>query len=649
MYDWDADGYKEDFLGTPGVYLPLEGKTVAFSKADTAPLANVGSFTPASGTTDAAGKACVTLSSTAKGLETIQGIVDWPGNPHNGPELLYALAAKTWKSGTVGAVSDVTVEVWMDGVKVADSENGVITSVTNPMYTLVLDEETDEYIPVLNSAHVEVHVLDAYRNDLADYEVVYLLENINEVLGGSQNATSTRIPFAYLVDKDIYDDFDGVWDLDSGKLNYDTNEARPDASEPAPASDPYAYIVGPGGTESFFFNQWLGSEKPTGTGQPGVQKWFTRTPGWPFGLYATDADLLWAAMTWPFFFVSVDDAFDGFDGVLDDGFNGYLPDAPEFFVGLATDGAKAWTLDGWAWITGEEDPDTGEFIYDSVPDVNLLTGSNIDIQLAEGPSGYAHYKSILRVMVYEPANGLVIEGTPIFSQQVHKVWAEPVPKTVVLDKPADYAIAGEETHTMTVTVLDQFGNPVPDQDIYMYNDLLEGTIAADGTAVALSGLAGTMDGTTLMGTTDANGNLAVEYEQAAGTWGVDRVTAYTEPYTGGTVTATNGGIASNASTIQWIMADTAVGAGGLVEAAAGTQKVLVFSGNTDWDGQTLKCYLNPGGVLFGELGGQLYDDAANLSFSSNTMTWAADQGFFVNAATSSNSDDIPNWIWDQAY
>ena len=43
---------------------------------------------------------------------------------------------------------------------------------------------------------------DAYGNDLPDYEVVYLLENIDGWLGGSQNAADTFIPLAYLADLD---------------------------------------------------------------------------------------------------------------------------------------------------------------------------------------------------------------------------------------------------------------------------------------------------------------------------------------------------------------------------------------------------------------------------------------------------------------
>ena len=48
-----------------------------------------------------------------------------------------------------------------------------------------------------------------------------------------------------------------------------------------------------------------------------------------------------------------------------------------------------------------------------------MTGSNIDIQLADDITGAAeaaiHVKSILRVMVYAPHDGLVKEGDYIWS------------------------------------------------------------------------------------------------------------------------------------------------------------------------------------------------------------------------------------------
>jgi len=642
-YDWNADGAKEPFDGTPGIYLPLEGKTVAFSKANTAPVVNVGSFTPASAVTDAAGKACATVSSATKGLETIKGVVDWPGNPHDGLELLFAHAAKTWKAGTVGAATDVTVEVWMDGVKVADSENGVIASVTNPMWDWVWDGQAGDggdWVPKLNSAHIEVHVVDGYGNDLPDYEVVYYLESINEVLGGSQNAVNTRIPFAYLVDGDIYDTVGGI--------NYDQNGPRPDADEPHPDSDPYAYIVGPydptdDPDESFFFNQWLGSEKGTSAGQAGVHKWWTKTPGWQFDQYITTADLVWNALTWPQFWVDSDMAFDGFDGYLGNGYNDGLPTSDrEELVGLATDGAKAWTLDGWAWIDEGTDPD-----------VNLLTGSNIDIQLAEGPGLWAHYKSILRVVVYAPADGLVVEGTPIFSEQVHKIWEVPEPTTVKITPETDYAIAGIEEQSFTATVLDQFGNPYPGVVVKFDSDPSEGV------------LDNTFDNEER--TTNENGNCAVFHDQALGNWGVESLVAYID-LDGDDVADKLEPQAK--SVIQWILVDNSEsdddGKGAdeglntgdhLIHADMTEQKVIVDGIPFDtgyyegWNNHTLKVYLNPGAAAVSN--GYLYVEGINLAISTFSGTWAYIEaathgdGYFVHDENSKNDDGNINWIWDR--
>ena len=174
-------------------------------------------------------------------------------------------------------------------------------------------ETGDRY---LNSAHVEVHVKDAYGNDLPDYEVVYLLEDIDGWLGGSQNAAHTYIPLAYLADLD-----DDDYYREHRSVDYDTNGYAPDADEPYPASDPYAYIVGAGGTEAFFFNQWLGSEKPAldEMGQPGLPTWYARVPGIPFDAYQGDIDHVsytytWQRYPWP---VDPDNFFNGFDGVLE--------------------------------------------------------------------------------------------------------------------------------------------------------------------------------------------------------------------------------------------------------------------------------------------------------------------------------------------
>jgi len=116
-----------------------------------------------------------------------------------------------------------------------------------------------------------VHVYDQFGNDLPDYEVVYLLENIGTTLNsGGQLADATYLPNAYFMDIDTDNDGD------------DQNGPRPDADEPTPGSDPYATIEGDGGTEAFYFNQWLGAAIP-GTVTAERKNTDEGHPGWVRG------------------------------------------------------------------------------------------------------------------------------------------------------------------------------------------------------------------------------------------------------------------------------------------------------------------------------------------------------------------------------
>ena len=664
MYDYDDDAYKEAFGGLPGIYLPLAGKSVLFTRAneDGPDLSNlgspdpnlninydfygnkvtaIGSFTPTTPVvTDSNGKASVTVTSNIKGPETIKAVVDWPGNPHNGPELLSAYAKKIWVAGNVGSASDVTVEVYIDGTKVATSKDGELKVGEKSMFTV--DARGNE---VLNSAHVEVHVKDAYGNDLPDYEVVYLLENIDEWLGGAQNAVTTRIPFAYLVDKDIYNDADGnpsVDTLGDTYPNYDQNGSRPDSNEPSPISDPYGYIVGAGGTQAFFFNQWLGSEKPTDFGQPGVSSWFTRAASAPFSWYYADPTLVLGSLIWPDLTPTVNQAFDGFDGIVGD-WMGNPPvytgvftgvdygNRPLSGVGLATDGAKAWTLDGFY----DADPSS---TVDVEP--NLLLGSNVDIQLAEGTYfDAAHYKSILRVMVYAPANGLVQEGTPIWSYQVHQVWDRPIPTTVTLTPTTDFAVAGVETESFVATVKDQLGHGMPGIAVTFNSTDLEQAVQTNSSLTRFNGQ---------IVVTDANGNAPISHPQPLGAWGVEQVVA--------TVVGPVGTLTSNTAVIQWIYEDAqntapiVVGGisygttrpPGLVESVNGLQKTTIFAGFTPWSGKIASVYLNAAGT---SVGSATY--VSTTTITTSAVPWATGDSFYVGV-NSTNTDGIPNWVHDIA-
>jgi protocatechuate 3,4-dioxygenase beta subunit len=662
-YDYNDDAWAEMFSGIPGIYLPLAGKTVTFTKAneyaagysnlgalfDLADVLGVGTFTPATAVTDAAGKASVTVTATVKGPETIKAVVDWAGNPHNGPQLVSAYAKKNWVAGTVAAATDVTIEIWIDGVKVATNKAGELAVGDKAAWTI--DPETGDLL--LNSAHVEVHVKDAYGNDLPDYEVVYLLEDIDGWLGGSQNAAHTYVPFAYLADLDPDND-----NLDAAGTHYDTNGPAPDSDEPMPASDPYAYIVGPGGTEAFFFNQWLGSEKPAldETGQPGLPTWYQRVPGIPFDAYYGDYDHVsytytWARYPWP-----VDPVvyFSPFDGVLEAGGAEFTDD-----IGLATDGAKAWTLDGYfrQWHPAELTNQTVPAHWGPVIP-NLLTGSNIDIQFADDIRGAAaaglHVESILRVMVYAPADGLVQEGQYLWSTQVHQVWQEPLPTKIVLTPSTDYAIAGGEQQTVIAQVLDQFGTPMPGVEVSFAS--LDEYGAQD---YELEGDLSNLAGDAAPVTTDENGNASVVWSQDLGDWGVEKVVAFLDTILNADGPdadllpndATNGDLdtgelASNASLIQWIYVDGQGELGNLIGAESDLQKVMAYDGTDEWNGDTLYVWLNPGGNVAGSLGHFTYVTATGVTWSTTLHTWISGEGFFVSDASSSNTDEVVNWVVD---
>jgi hypothetical protein len=504
---------------------------------------------------------------------------------------------------------------------------------------------------ILNHAHVEVHVKDAYGNDLPDYEVVYLLENIDGWLGGSQGASHTYIPFAYLRDYNVNNDT-----LDSLGTQYDSNGAAPDSDEPTPASDPYAYMVGDGGTDAFFFNQWLGSEKPVYEGHAGLPTWYAKVSGMQFLGYVGDKDHVTYTYTWQRWpgYTDPDLYLNGFDGILEDGGSDEAATAPQDIY-LATDGAKAWTRDGY-FI-----PEDGTEV---IP--NLLTGSNVDIQLADNVTGYDlpdntnHAESILRVMVYAPADGLVQEGDYIWSTQVHQSWEAPVATTITLAPATDYAVTGLETETLVATVKDQFGTIMPGVEV-TFASVNEDT---DGIGYVQGGpLEGTLHETAddLTATTDENGNAAITWgaTNVVGDWGVEKVYAYIDANGNSTLDFNdiNGDgnwdnaienateVVSNAALIQWAYDDVN---DNYVSANNGEQKVTVFADilNTQgWNGDTFRVYENPGGNVAGSLGSATYACAVDNEISTNLKQWYTGESFWVNDASSTNDDGVINWIY----
>lgn len=595
-YDHDDDPDVELFTGVGGIYLPLAGKTVTFTQGEEA----VGSLNPDQAVTDAAGKAQVTVTSQTKGLQRIAGTVDWEGNPHDGPELLTAYAAKSWVAGTIANPSDLTIEIYLDDTLVATNKEGKLANGVAPFYAAGDEGE-------LNRAHVTVHVKDAYGNDLPDYEVVYLLLGVDSWLGGSQNAVNTRIPFAYLTDFDPEDD-----ELGSGEFLgqvYDENQGRPDSDEPMPDGEPYGKIVGSGGTEAFFFNQWLTSEKRTDVGQAGLARWWGLIPGLQLAGY--QAPVGQAYSQYVFGNPEPPDMIDLFDG-----FDGFDDDAVESEVRLATDGAKAWTRDGY-FRTRD-----GRIIP------NLATGSSVDIQLAEDEELYdsPHYKSILRVMVYAPADGLVQEGAYVWSYQVHQVWEVPVPTTITLMPAEGCQVAGLGSHTVVATVRDQFGSAMEDVSVSWTRTRLEGDLDQLGIPPA-SYLTG------------ADGTTSITLNQNAGNWGVEEVVASV------------GDVKSNTALVQWAY-DDRVGeitvrgipySFDLVSPGVGGTQVVVAAGFTPWSGLTIQ-------VANGVCGAPISTGTYTYSASGplNITTGVLESAFAVHAIATSNAntDERPNWVYD---
>ena len=183
----------------------------------------------------------------------------------------------------------------------------------------------------------------------------------------------------------------------------------------------------------------------------------------------------------------------------------------------------------------------------------------------------------------------------------------------------DHCIAGREAETITPTVRDQFGNPMPGVEVFLTSDILEGQGL---TPLNLS-----------IGYTDAFGNVAYTWEQnTSGAWGVERVKARVN-------NGTPAGLTSVYRMVQWVYDDTVTD---FVGAVAGQQVVSVFDGYTPWNGLTVKAYLNPKGIV---LGSARYVSSTDLSFSTSLHTWISGQAFFIGAV-SADDDGKPNWMYN---
>jgi hypothetical protein len=179
---------------------------------------------------------------------------------------------------------------------------------------------------------------------------------------------------------------------------------------------------------------------------------------------------------------------------------------------------------------------------------------------------------------------------------------------------SDYSIAGLEASQVVITVHDQFGNPMPLVTVTLDSKRLEGNLTNLMTSL-------------FIGQTDANGNVAYTWTQAAGDWGVEEVTASV------------GTFSSKVALIQWIYDDTVTN---YVSASPGQSKVAIAAGYAPWNGDQLKVFrFLSGGVI----GTGTYVAAAGLLMTTGHV-WAPGDTFFVGA-TSTNTDEEPNWMYDK--
>jgi len=199
-YDWNGDGIKETVAASglmTGIYLPLKGKGVDFDNipvittAGTIKAAGIaGSIVYAGVTytydaiTDAAGHAFVTVTSQKKGDQWVEAVVNYPANPHKGTQLKKAQAHKIW---TTQAAPVPQLKVTVDGLA---ADPGAVAG-PNPIFDINGQ---------MNAAHIEVHVLDQFGNELPDYEVVYELVGLGEYTKGTQGSGNTFIPWTVLTD-----------------------------------------------------------------------------------------------------------------------------------------------------------------------------------------------------------------------------------------------------------------------------------------------------------------------------------------------------------------------------------------------------------------------------------------------------------------
>jgi len=281
-----------------------------------------------------------------------------------------------------------------------------------------------------------------------------------------------------------------------------------------------------------------------------------------------------------------------------------------------TDGAKAWTRDGF-YRRGHEGPVV----------VNTLTGSNVDLVLAENPllvdanpslqgiQPYNHIKSLVKIFVYAPANGLVKGGTPIWTTTIHKVWYVPVATTLVYTPARQMGIAGRDVVTTQAQVLDQQGNPMA--------GVLVSFTTQQAPGLEGVGIGGEPPFSML---TNAQGIAIYNIGETTGDWGI------------GQATATVVGLPVKNVLIDWGLNDPTRIYGSTLN---GSQIVHINAGGfASWDGKTMAAYLNPAGAI---IGSGIYNVLNNLNITTS-HTFVTGEFWYVNVQGSTDTDAAPNWL-----
>ena len=340
-----------------------------------------------------------------------------------------------------------------------------------------------------------------------------------------------------------------------GSVMYDTNGLLPDHNEPVDADDPYAADV-------------------IDTTSPGLDAfYFNQVVGTNWG--------------------AVDHT------VNPDGNN------PQ-----DADGAKAWTMDGYFR------PWDGEVLGPVTP--NVLTGSNVDVQLYEDPAGWpatTQYKSVINVLVYAPQDGLATDTEPLWRFEVQKVWETPVVDSITLSPDSAVNFTDDSSvnadHTVTATLYDQFG------ELYAQ----DATVTFTWQQVEDATVSFTADVTTNTGEASYT---PLDASVAAGAWDI---TAVVDGVTG---------VTSNIATKYW-----ASNIDASINATAGQNDVTVSAGlGAAYGGQDFDVVVN--GVVRGSA---TYNNAFGNTVSTS-WTFTDGDEVFIHFPFSTRDDGLFDWFCD---